>query len=127
MAGPCPAEPFQLVPAHLGLSPAGSYQLWYTNLRIATEARPTRNISDNLIQDSGFHGFVTISVYTRPTTGEIQKMSNYLCITMEEYGFLYEGYYVSLPGMVLDRTEEAEEAEGAAEVPASAWAVSDLE
>jgi hypothetical protein len=43
IAGPCPAEPFQLVLAHLGLSPAGSFQLWYTNLRIATEARPTRN------------------------------------------------------------------------------------
>src|ERR1700722_11575979 len=43
IAGPCPAEPFQLVPAHLGLSPAGSFQLWYTNLRIATEAQPTRN------------------------------------------------------------------------------------
>src|ERR1700722_20099618 len=27
IAGPCPAEPFQLVPAHLGLSPAGSFQL----------------------------------------------------------------------------------------------------
>jgi hypothetical protein len=27
IAGPCPAEPFQLVPAQLGLTPAGSYQL----------------------------------------------------------------------------------------------------
>src|SRR5271170_1332551 len=44
IAGPCPAEPFQLVPARLGLSPAGPYQLWCTNLRITTETRPTRNI-----------------------------------------------------------------------------------
>src|SRR5271154_3152416 len=43
IAGPCPAEPFQLVPAQLGLSPAGPYQLWCTSLRIATETRPTRN------------------------------------------------------------------------------------
>jgi hypothetical protein len=27
IAGPCPAEPFQLVPAQLGLSSAGLYQL----------------------------------------------------------------------------------------------------
>ena len=27
IADPCPAEPFQLVPAQLGLTPAGSYQL----------------------------------------------------------------------------------------------------
>ena len=33
----CPAEPFQLVPAQLGLSPAGSYQLWCTSLQITTE------------------------------------------------------------------------------------------
>src|ERR1700722_20824522 len=43
IAGPCPAEPFQLVPARLGLSPAGPYQLWWTNLRISTETRPVRN------------------------------------------------------------------------------------
>src|SRR5271156_539369 len=43
IAGPCPAEPFQLVPAQLGLSPAGLYQLWCTSLRIATDTRPTRN------------------------------------------------------------------------------------
>src|SRR5271155_3556691 len=42
IAGPCPAEPVQLVPAQLGLSPAGSYQLWCTSLRIATETRPAR-------------------------------------------------------------------------------------
>ena len=46
IAGPCPAEPFQLVPAQLGLSPAGPYQLWCTSLRIATETRPTRNSWD---------------------------------------------------------------------------------
>jgi hypothetical protein len=40
ITGPCPAEPFQLVPAQLGLSPAGSYQLWCTSLRITTETRP---------------------------------------------------------------------------------------
>jgi hypothetical protein len=43
ITGPCPAEPFQLVPAQLGLSPAGSYQLWCTSLRITTETRPVRN------------------------------------------------------------------------------------
>src|SRR2546423_12246794 len=46
IAGPCPAVPFQLVPAQLGLSPAGPYQLWCTTLRIATETRPTRNKLD---------------------------------------------------------------------------------
>src|SRR4051794_40972453 len=45
IAGPCPAVPAQLVPAQLGLSPAGPYQLWYTSLRIATDTRPTRNRS----------------------------------------------------------------------------------
>jgi hypothetical protein len=35
IAGPCPAEPFQLVPAQLGLAPAGSYQLWCTSHRNA--------------------------------------------------------------------------------------------
>ena len=43
IAGPCPAVPVQLVPAQLGLSPAGPYQLWCTSLRIATDTRPTRN------------------------------------------------------------------------------------
>src|ERR1700722_17607676 len=43
IAGPCPAEPFQLVPAHLGLSPARPYQLKCTSLRIATETRSARN------------------------------------------------------------------------------------
>jgi hypothetical protein len=43
IAGPYPAEPFQLLPTQLGLSPAGPYQLWCTTLRIATETRPTRN------------------------------------------------------------------------------------
>ena len=43
IAGPCPAVPVQLVPAQLGLSPAGPYQLECTSLRIATETRPTRN------------------------------------------------------------------------------------
>src|SRR5436305_2853300 len=42
-ACPCPAVPVQLVPAQLGLSPAGPYQLECTSLRIATETRPTRN------------------------------------------------------------------------------------
>jgi hypothetical protein len=43
IAGPCPAEPVQLVPAQLGLSPAGPYQLWCTSLRITTDTRPVRN------------------------------------------------------------------------------------
>src|SRR5271154_215518 len=43
IAGPCPAEPVQLVPAQLGLSPAGPYQVWCTSLRITTETRPARN------------------------------------------------------------------------------------
>jgi hypothetical protein len=43
IAGPCPAEPVLLVPAQLGLSPAGPYQLGRTSLRIATETRPARN------------------------------------------------------------------------------------
>jgi hypothetical protein len=61
-------------------------------------------------------------------------MPNHLCIIMGECGFLYEGYYVSLTGAVLDRLEEVEEedmeqAEEAAdsETPASAWVVLDLE
>src|SRR5271156_4487987 len=45
-ACPCPAVPVQLVPAQLGLSPAGPYQLWCTSLRIATDTRPTRNTSN---------------------------------------------------------------------------------
>src|SRR5271155_3689458 len=50
IAGPCPAVPFQLVPAQLGLSPAGPYQLWCTSLRITTETRPAHNTlhHDNL-------------------------------------------------------------------------------
>src|SRR5436305_14137447 len=47
-ACPCPAVPVQLVPAQLGLSPAGPYQLECTSLRIATETRPTRNIAQLL-------------------------------------------------------------------------------
>jgi hypothetical protein len=43
IASPCPAVPVQLVPAQLGLSLAGPYQLWCTSLRIATDTRPTRN------------------------------------------------------------------------------------
>ena len=43
IAGPCRAEPFQLVPAQLGLSPAGPYQLWCTSLRTTTETRLVRN------------------------------------------------------------------------------------
>ena len=43
IAGPCPAVSVQLVPAQLGLSPAGPYQLWCTTLRIATDTRRTRN------------------------------------------------------------------------------------
>ena len=43
IAGPCPAKPFQTVPARLGLSPADPYQLWCTSLRITTETRPVRN------------------------------------------------------------------------------------
>jgi hypothetical protein len=59
-------------------------------------------------------------------------MANYLCIIMGECGFLCEGYYVSLPGTVLNRLEEVEEdnmeqAEEAAEIPASASVVLDLE
>jgi hypothetical protein len=45
IAGPCPTEPFQLVPARPGLSPAGPYQLWCTSPRITTETRPVRNKS----------------------------------------------------------------------------------
>lgn len=69
----------------------------------------TATPSNNLIQDSGFHHFVTISAYSRLTTCEIQEMPNHLCIIMGECGFLYEGYYVSIPGTVLDHLEEAEE------------------
>ena len=47
IAGPCPAVPVQLVPAQLGLSPAGPYQLWCTSLRIATDTRPTRNTCEH--------------------------------------------------------------------------------
>jgi hypothetical protein len=43
IAGPCSAEPFELVPTQLGLFPAGPYQLWCTNLRITTETRSVRN------------------------------------------------------------------------------------
>src|SRR6201997_582722 len=43
IADPCPAVPVQLVPAQLGLSPAGPYQQWCTSLRIATDTQPTRN------------------------------------------------------------------------------------
>ena len=67
------------------------------------------NLRNNTIQDSGFHRFVAISAYSRPTTCEIQEISNYLCIIMGECGFLHKGYYVSLPGTVLDQLEEAEE------------------
>src|SRR2546423_13190997 len=51
IAGPCPAVPVQLVPAQLGLSPAGPYQLWCTSLRIATDTRPTRNTSHRRSSD----------------------------------------------------------------------------
>src|SRR5438477_9603244 len=54
IAGPCPAVPVQLVPAQLGLSPAGPYQLWCTSLRIATDTRPTRNRGKSWI-DSSLH------------------------------------------------------------------------
>jgi hypothetical protein len=43
IAGPCSAEPLQLVPTQLSLSLAGPYQLRCTSLRIATETRPVRN------------------------------------------------------------------------------------
>src|SRR5271156_861369 len=52
IADPCPAVPAQLVPARLGLSPAGSYQLWCTNLRIATDTRPSRNMRDEEEQET---------------------------------------------------------------------------
>jgi len=84
----------------------------------------TATPSNNLLQDSDFHRFVAISAYSRPTTCEIQEMPNHLCIIMRERGFLYEGYYVSLPGTVLGQLEEAEEA---AEFSPSAWGVLDLE
>ena len=92
----------------------------------------TATPSNNLLQDSDFHRFVAISAYSRPTTCEIQEMPNHLCIIMRERGFLYEGYYVSLPGTVLENMEQAEEedmeqAEEAAEILASAWVVLDLE
>jgi hypothetical protein len=51
-------------------------------------------------------------------------MPNHLCIIMGECGFLYEGYYVSLPGTVLDQVEEAVEE---AEEEDVAWVVFDLE
>ena len=97
----------------------------------------TATPSNNLIQDSGFHHSIA---YSRPTTCEIQEMPNHLCIIMGECGFFYEGYYVSLPGTVLDHLEEAEEedldegqeedmekAGEAAEIPALDWVVLDLE
>ena len=59
IAGPCPA-----VPAQLGLSPAGPYQLWCTSLRIATDTRPTRN-SDKLGLDLSSRGNRTPCYYSR--------------------------------------------------------------
>ena len=56
----CPAVPVQLVPAQLGLSPAGPYQLWCTSLRIATDTRPTRNImlDEGEVEDRAVKGGV---------------------------------------------------------------------
>jgi hypothetical protein len=48
IAGPCQAEPLQLVPTLLGLSPAGPYQLRCTSLGIATETRPVPNTKRKL-------------------------------------------------------------------------------
>src|SRR5256885_3897265 len=65
IAGPCPAVPVQLVPAQLGLSPAGPYQLWCTSLRIATDTRPTRNKS-GISTPFQIQGLCRSSSSTRP-------------------------------------------------------------
>ena len=67
IAGPCPAEPFQLVPARLGLSLAGPYQLWCTSLRITTEMRPVRNISE---AQRGLGDYRPVSSVTNGRIGE---------------------------------------------------------
>src|SRR5271170_8519610 len=68
IAGPCPAEPLQLVPAQLSLSPAGPYQMRCTSLRIATEMRPVRNMTNACsprLSSMSLVGLLTFALHRR--------------------------------------------------------------
>jgi hypothetical protein len=75
IAGPCPAEPFQLVPAQLGLTPAGVR---------ATETRPVRNNREHHVKVCVFapDKIEPVVTTTELSSGHIIRTRNILLNTI---------------------------------------------